>query len=315
MSGTSIVRPFSLGRNTTLAGIGLMVLGLFVFSVNDVMGKWLVASYSVGQIVLIRSIAALAVLSPFILREGAAFFRVERPRVQIARAIFATADVGMFYWAVAYLPLADVMTFYLAGPIYVTAMAALFLGERVGPVRWIAVLVGFGGVLVALGPSILQFSWPSLIALGGSLGFSGLMVTTRLSRGAGDVQLVGFQIIAGLIFGIVAAPFAWVTPDSTGLVMLGLLGIVSMFAFVCVNRALKLAPASVVVPYQYTLIVWAVVFGYFIFDELPRATTLLGAAIIVGAGIFLFLHEQAQKRQQARSGESAIGDTPLEPRP
>lgn len=315
MSGTSIVRPFSIGRNTTLAGIGLMVFGLFVFSVNDVMGKWLVASYSVGQIVLLRSVAALAVLSPFILREGAAFFRVERPRVQLARAAFATADVVLFYWAVAYLPLADVMTFYLAGPIYVTAMAALFLGERVGPARWIAVLVGFGGVLVALGPSIFQFSWPSLIALAGSLGFSGLMVTTRLSRGAGDVQLVGFQIIAGLVFGIVAAPFAWVTPDMTGLVMLGLLGIVSMFAFVCVNRALKLAPASVVVPYQYTLIVWAVVFGYFIFDEIPRTTTLLGAAIIVGAGVFLFLHEQAQKRQQARNGESTIGDTPLEPRP
>ncbi|MGV6873898.1 DMT family transporter [Pseudochelatococcus sp. B33] len=318
MSDTSIVRPFSVGRNTTLAGIGLMVFGLFVFSVNDVMGKWLVATYSVGQILLIRSIAALAVLAPFILREGASFFNIVRPRVQIARALCGTAEVALFYWAVAYLPLADVMTFYLASPIYVTAMSALFLGERVGPARWLAVIVGFGGVLIALGPSIAHLSWPSLIALAGSLSFSGLMVMTRLSRGAGDLQLVAFQIVGGLAFGIIAAPFGWVVPDVAGLAMLGLLGIVSMVAFLCVNRSLKLAPASVVVPYQYTIIVWAVVFGYVFFDEVPEVTTLLGAAIIVGAGIFLFLREQAQKRLsqcQTEAEPPVTAEIPLEPRP
>lgn len=315
MSGTSFASSLSVGRNTTAAGIGLMVFGLFVFGANDVMGKWLVATYSVGQILLIRSFAALLILGPFIWRERATFFRVERPRVQIARAICGTAEVALFYWAVAYLPLADVMTFYLAGPIYVTAMSALFLGERVGPARWLAVLAGFGGVLIALGPSIANLSWPSLIALAGSVSFSGLMVMTRLSRGAGDLQLISFQIIGGLVFGLVAAPFAWVTPDPTGFLMLGLLGIISMTAYLCVNRALKLAPASVVVPYQYTLIIWAVVFGYVFFNELPQATTLLGAAIIVGAGIFLFLHEQAHKRASGHEAVPAAAEVPLEPRP
>lgn len=300
MSDTSFARPLSTGRNSTLAGIGLMVFGLFIFGVNDVMGKWLVATYSVGQIILIRSIAALAILAPFILREGVgSFLSMPRPRVQIGRAMCGIADVALFYWAVAYMPLADVMTFYLAGPIYVTVVSALFLGERVGPARWLAVLVGFGGVLIALGPSIANLSWPSLIALAGSLSFSGLMVMTRLARGTGDLQLVTTQIVGGLLFGIVAAPFSWVAPDMSGLVMLCMLGIVSMIAFLCVNRALKLAPASVVVPYQYTLIVWAVVFGYLFFNEIPQATTLVGAATIVGAGVFLFLHEQAQKRRPA----------------
>lgn len=315
MSDTSIVRPLPVGRNTTLAGIGLMVFGLFVFGINDVMGKWLVATYSVGQILLIRSIAALAILAPFIWREGASFFSIARPRVQIARAICGTAEVALFYWAVIYLPLADVMTFYLAGPIYVTAMSALFLGERVGPARWLAVLAGFGGVLIALGPSIASLSWPSLIALAGSLTFSGLMVLTRLSRGTGDLQLVSFQIIGSLVFGAVVAPFSWVMPDASGFLLVGLLGIISMSAYLCVNRALKLAPASVVVPYQYTLIVWAIVFGYVFFDEVPKVTTLLGAAIIVGAGVFLFLREQAQKQKSENAAEPMVAQAPLEPRP
>ncbi|MFC0219766.1 drug/metabolite transporter (DMT)-like permease [Pseudochelatococcus lubricantis] len=315
MSDTSFVRSSPVAANTTLAGIGLMVFGLFVFGINDVMGKWLVATYSVGQILLIRSAAAFAILAPFIWRAGLSSFRdMPHPRVQIIRALCGTADVALFYWAVAYLPLADVMTFYLAGPIYVTAMSAVFLGERVGPTRWTAVLVGFLGVLIALGPSIVALSWPSLIALAGSVAFSGLMVTTRLSRGTGDVQLVTVQVAAALVCGLIAAPFGWVTPDMTDFFMLGLLGVVSMSAFLCVNRALKLAPASVVVPYQYTLIVWAVVFGYVFFGEMPKATTLLGAAVIVGAGIFLFFREQANARL-ARAQQQEQEGAALPPRP
>lgn len=317
MSDTSVASSLSTGRNTILAGIGLMVVGLFLFAANDVMGKALVATYSVGQMLLIRSAAALALLGPFIWRERAGFFNVDRPRVHIARVLCGTAEVAMFYWAASFLPLADLVTFYLAGPIYVTVMAGLFLGERVGRARWLAVFVGFGGVLVALGPSLTQFSWASLIALAGSLCFSGLMIMTRISRGAGDVQLITFQLIGGAIFGLVFTPFAWTAPDLPGFFMLCLLGIVSMVAYLFVNRSLKLAPASAVAPYHYTLIVWAVIFGYLFFGEIPKATTLLGAAIIVGAGVFLFLREQAQKRlldRNAISAASIITETHPKPR-
>lgn len=299
MSDVSLGRSSSLAANSSLAGIGLMVFGLFMFAANDVMGKWLVTHYSVGQVLLIRSIAALVILSPFIFRAGIkSFLHMPRPGIQLGRAVCATAEVALFYWATIYMPLAEVMTFYLAGPIYVTAMSALFLGERVGWRRWVAVMVGFCGVLIALGPSIINLSWGSLIALVGSLGFSGLMVMTRLSRGTSDVHLVSVQLLGGLIFGLVAAPLSWVQPSNQHLLMMALLGIISMVAYICVNRALKLAPASVVVPYQYTIIVWAILFGYIFFSELPSITTLIGAAIIVAAGIFIFLREQAAARSQ-----------------
>ncbi len=110
-------------RRAALAGIALMVAGIFLFAVNDTLGKWLVATYSVGQVLLVRSLAALALLAPFIWRDRASFAAAPRRGLQALRAVFATVEVACFYWAVAYLPLADVMAYYLAGPIFVTAIA------------------------------------------------------------------------------------------------------------------------------------------------------------------------------------------------
>jgi drug/metabolite transporter (DMT)-like permease len=286
-------------RNATLAGIGLMVLGIFAYSVNDVMGKWLVSTYSVPQVLLIRSIFALAILVPFIWREGReAFMTMPRPGLQLLRGLAVILDVTCFYWSVAYLPLADVMTYYLAGPIYVTALSPFLLGERVGWRRWTAVIVGFVGVLIALRPSADTLSLPALAAFGGSLSFSLLMIITRKLRGTSETVLITIQVIAPLVLGVVVAPLGWLQPSHLDFVLLGLLGVVSMMAGFCVNRALKLAPASVVVPYQYTMIVWAVVFGYVFFADIPRLQTLIGATIIVAAGLFIFLREQAAARKQ-----------------
>ncbi|MDJ1159173.1 DMT family transporter [Chelatococcus sp. SYSU_G07232] len=299
MTFTQIRRAVLEPRHATLAGIGMMVTGIFLFSVNDVMGKWLVATYPVAQVLLVRSLAALIMLAPFIRREGVAAFRgAPRPGLQILRVVFSTLEVACFYWAVTSLPLADVMTYYLAGPIYVTALSALFLGEKVGWRRWAAVTAGFAGVLVALQPSPATLTLPALVSLAGSLFFALLMITTRKLSGTSDTVLVTGQTVAALLLGLVMAPFAWVAPGGRDLALLSLLGIVAMVAHVCVNRALKLAPASVVVPYQYMLIVWAVVFGYLVFGDVPQASTLVGAAIIVGAGLFIFLREQSLARPQ-----------------
>jgi drug/metabolite transporter (DMT)-like permease len=289
MTTESIVNP----RSTVVAGIGLMLLGCFMFSLNDTMGKWLVATYSVGQLLLIRSIAALILLAPFIYREGlSSFTSAPRPKLQILRAVLSSLEVALFYWAVVYLPLADVVTFYLAGPIFVTALSPVLLGEKIGWKRWSAVIVGFIGVLIAMRPSVASFSLPALIALGGSVLFALLMIATRTVRGTSDTVLVTTQTIGALALGIVSAPFNWVTPSPRDFLLLSLLGVVAMFAHVFVNRSLKLAPASIVVPYQYTLILWAMVLGYLAFGDVPEVFLITGAGIIVAAGIYIFLREQ-----------------------
>jgi drug/metabolite transporter (DMT)-like permease len=277
-----------------MAGIGLMLLGIFFFALNDALGKWLIATYSVGQLLLVRSIAGLVFLAPFLRREGwGAFTNAPRPLLQWLRPVFATFEVACFYWALASMPLADVMTFYLAGPIYVTAVSPLLLGEHVGWRQWIAVIGGFVGVMVALNPSAHSLTPAAFVAIAGSFSFSILMVCTRLVRGTSDVVLVTTQTVGALVFGAAVAPFTWVALEWRDTLLLALLGVTAMIAHMLINRSLKLAPASVVVPYQYSTIFWAIILGFIFFGDVPSAAMLTGAGIIIAAGIYIFFHEQA----------------------
>ena len=271
-----------------------MLLATLMFSLNDVLGKWLVATYSVAQILLLRGFAALLILSPFIVRAGLDAFRnAPQPGLQVLRVVLATTEVACFYLSVWYLPLADAMTFYLAGPIYVTAMSALFLGEKVGIHRWSAVIVGFVGVVIALNPSVGSLGVGSLVALFGSFIYAIFMVVTRQVKSTPNVVLAAAQATGGLAFGAVGAPLTWVAVESgSHVLLLLLLGAVSIVAIIFVNQSLRLAPASVVVPYQYSLIVFAVIFGYVFFGDTPQPHTLIGAAIIVASGLYIFIREQ-----------------------
>ncbi|MGE0062582.1 MAG: DMT family transporter [Xanthobacteraceae bacterium] len=299
-SSSSAQYPKDAHAPRHLAGIGLMALGIFLFALNDALGKWLIATYSVGQLLLIRSAAALVFLAPLIWRERlVSFTAAPRPFIQLLRAVLATLEVACFYWALAYMPLADVMTFYLAGPIYVTAMSPFLLGEKVGWRRWAAVLAGFFGVMIALNPSGQSLSPAALVAIAGSFSFSLLMICTRLVPGTSDVVLVTSQTVAALIFGVVVAPFAWTPPRLEDSLLLILLGVTAMMAHMCINRSLKIAPATVVVPYQYTTIVWAVLLGFFIFGDIPTVSMLAGAATIIAAGLYIFVRERVRARPHA----------------
>jgi len=289
-------------RENIAAGIGLMVLGMFIFSVNDALGKWLAATYTVAQILLFRSAAAAVVLVPVLRAEGLRqAMWMPRPWLETLRVGLATAETICFYAAVSVLPLADAVTYYLAGPIYVTLIAALFLGEKVGWRRWTAVLVGFGGVILALQPTTGIFGWHALIAFAGSVIYALLMIVTRMLRGTSPTVMAAWQIWTGLLFGLATAWWHW-TPIANGfdILLLGLLGVVALGAIVCVNRSLAYAPASVVVPYQYTMIVWAIVFGYVFFGDVPDLLTLLGAAIIVGAGLFIYFRERKVRGEMSK---------------
>ncbi|MBP2558431.1 S-adenosylmethionine uptake transporter [Neorhizobium galegae] len=279
----------ALGGNAVLAGVLLFLLGAFMFSLNDAMGKWLVASFSVGQVLVIRSFGAFFVLGPMIARQPiSTLYKVERIPLQVLRIVFATGDLALFYAAVIYLPLADVMTFYMAGPIYVAALSHFLLGERIGWRRWLAVLIGFVGVVIALRPSSQMLAWPSVFGLVGSLSFALTLVLNRRLRATTDATLVTWQTVAGLVAGIFLSIGHW-SPFNVGeLLALLLLGVVACIAHLLITRSLKLAPASVLAPLQYTLLVWAVILGWLFFGDLPDAQTWMGAGIIVIAGLFIF---------------------------
>ncbi|WP_034854415.1 DMT family transporter [Sinorhizobium sojae] len=284
--------------STARTGVLIMLLGMLMFSLNDVMGKWLVATYSVGQVVLIRSIAAGVVLLPFLwLRGPKKLVAVERPGLQLARVVASTAEVFAFYFAVVTLPLADVMTYWLGGPIYVAAVSPLVLKEPVGWRRWTAIAIGFVGVIIALEPSSQALTLPALISILGSMFFAFMMVSGRSLRGTPDTTLAFWQIVGAAVAGLLWAPFDWTPLKPLDTALLGLLGVVAMLAHVLVNRALKLADAATVAPLQYTLLFWAIVFGWLIFGDSPRLSMVLGAGLIVASGLFIFFREQQLKRQ------------------
>lgn len=289
-----------------LHGIATMLLGIGLFAGGDAVGKLMAGTYPAAEILLLRSIPPLLLLLPLLpvasLSRGGGWPRPARVGWHVLRAGLSTLEVACFFAAVARLPLADALTFYLAGPVYVTALSAPLLGERVGRARWGAVLAGFAGVVVALDPGTSggPGNGASLVALCGSLAYAGSLVVTRALRESTEPVLTAWQFAGTLLFGAVAfgagfVPGGWLVPSGRDLVLLCGGGVVSMLGNLCVTRALRLAGASVVVPYQYTIIVWAVLNGWLVFGDVPHAATLAGAGMVVGAGLFIAARE-------ARSG-------------
>jgi drug/metabolite transporter (DMT)-like permease len=300
------MRRFFLGRSPAATGVLVMLLGMLMFAMNDAMGKWLVTSYSLGQVVLIRSLAALVMLSPMLWKTGAvSLTRVERPWLQLSRVVLSTIDVFGFYFAVAYMPLADVMTYWLAGPIYVAALSPFLLGEKVGWRRWSAIVVGFIGVLVALQPGAATLTLPALISIAGSAAFAFMIVSGRQLRNTPDSTLAFWQLMGAGIVGVVLAPFDWRPIDSSmDLALLCLLGVVSTSAHLLVNRALKLADAAAVAPLQYTLLLWAIIFGWMFFGDVPQTHMLAGAALIVASGLYIVFRENWLKKNRPETTEA-----------
>ncbi|KQS76144.1 multidrug DMT transporter permease [Rhizobium sp. Leaf384] len=292
-----VARPVGLG-------IVFMLLGMLLFSLNDTMGKWLVETYPVLQLMAIRSVAALLVLLPLVLSRGLSnVIRVERPGLQALRSLLFAIDATAFYFAVRFMPLADAMIYWLAVPIYVAALSPFLLGEKVGWRRWTAILIGFAGVLVALDPSRESLSLPALVAFFGSACFAIAIILGRTLRTTPDMTLVVWQFVGSLVFslvGIAVVPGSWIPLDPETILLPALLGVVAMSAHVLVSRSLKLADAATVVPLQYTLLFWAVVFGWIFFGDVPRPSVIIGAALIVASGLFILFREQTIKKGHPR---------------
>lgn len=279
------------GMSGNTVGALLMLLAMAAFALNDALGKWLVADYGVAQVILLRSAAALVVMVPFLLRGGRVVARIRstpRPRVQALRAVCTTAEVFFFYLAVSHMPLADVMAFWMAAPIYVVAVSPLLLGERVGARTWGAVVLGFAGVLILLAPTLHLSPAGAVFALLGTGAFAAMMILGRFLRETPDRDLVLFQIGAAAVAGAVLAPLDWQPVGSGGdLALMALLGVVATVAHMLVTRALKMADASVVAPLQYSLLVWGAIFGFVLFGDVPAQGMLLGAALVVGSGLIV----------------------------
>jgi drug/metabolite transporter (DMT)-like permease len=275
-----------------LRGVAILLLSSAIFAFSNAIAKWSAQAFPIGEAMMIRSAVAVVLIAPFARPTAMVRALGANPGLHLLRVAFSAGEVGCFYWALASLQLVDVTTFYLAAPILLTVIAALSLNEGIGRARWLATLAGFAGVLIALRPSSAAVSSPALIALAGSTMYSVVLAATRQLHQTPKGVLVASQFIVLLAASAATVPFAWVTPSPAQALMLGLVGVLSMLGNVAVARAFQLAPASALAPFQYVSILWSALFGYLAFADVPDGATLLGAAIIIGAGLFILLRER-----------------------
>jgi S-adenosylmethionine uptake transporter len=274
-------------------GVGLYLVGVGLFSVNDALGKWLVADYGVGQLMMLRSIGAAVVLAPIVVALRVDLIDPRQAPLQILRILIASVDTFAFYYATRFMPLADVMTFYMATPLIVTALSAPLLGEKVERFRWIAVIVGFAGVVIALRPSPQMFSWAAPLALFGATMFALSQTITRELRRTHWLPLVLWQFVGSGLIGAATVPWAWTTPSPFDVGLMFLVGVVSMTCFIFITRALALARAAVLAPLQYSAILWAAMMGWLVWRDAPTLPIILGNAIIIGSGLFVAMRGRA----------------------
>ena len=274
-------------RGTAGLGVALYLIGVFLFALNDALGKWLVADYGVGQLMLLRSIGAGAVLAPMMLALRVSIIEAPQAPLQILRVLCMAGDTFAFFTATRFMPLADVMTFYMAAPLIVTALSAPLLGERVERFRWIAVAIGFVGVVIALRPTSQMFSWAAPLALSGATMFALGQTLTRKLRGAHWLQLTVWQFAAAGLVGAATVPFVWTAPSAFDLGPLFLAGVISMGCFILLARALALARAAVLAPLQYSAILWATIMGWLVWRDAPTLPIIAGNALIIGGGLFV----------------------------
>jgi drug/metabolite transporter (DMT)-like permease len=285
-------RPFA-DLHATSAAVVIMLTSMLLFTTNDAVGKWLTHSYSVSMLIFCRGIAGIILLSPFLWRAGwRKLFIVDRPILLLVRVALTIVDSYAFYFAVSYLPLADVMTYWLAAPIYVATFSPLLLGEHVGWRRWTAIAIGFVGVIVALEPSRALLSWSAIVSIIGSLAFGFVLLSARSLKETPGITMIFWQTAGALLVSSLVVPLSWKTPQTFDLLPLALLGLLAMLAHVMINWAFKLADAAAVAPLQYTQLFWAIVFGWLVFGDFPSIAKFIGAGLIIASGLYIFFRER-----------------------
>jgi drug/metabolite transporter (DMT)-like permease len=289
-------------RNNNLGAL-YTVLAMLGFAAMDAMSKWLVADYPIGPMMWIRYAVFCGFAWLVVRRNGLkASFRTRRPWLQGSRAVLAVIESAIFVLAFKYLPLADAHALGATSPLIVIALGVLFLGEKAGAARWLAVAAGFAGMLLIVRPGFKALDWPMLLPLGGALLWAVYQILVRLcSREDSAETTLVWSAFAAFAATTLVGPLQWQWPSALGwtlLIVTALLGALSHYALI---KAFDHAEASAVQPYSYTLLVWVTLLGALVFGDFPDGWTILGAAVIVASSLYIWRHDRREAAQTATS--------------
>jgi drug/metabolite transporter (DMT)-like permease len=274
-------------------GIGFVILMTICFSSLDASAKHFSSALPLWVLLWGRYFFNFLFVALFFLRGAPKEIIYTRNiKLQILRSILLVASTLTFWLALMFLPLADCTVILFVSPLLVTMLAAPLLGERVDRHRWAAVILGFVGMMVVMRPGFTIFDWVSILPLITAFFYAGVQISTRiLGRTEGALTTLLYSSAGGVIICTIGVLFFWVTPSIEQWLVLGLMGFLGALGHYLMIKAYKIAPASLLVPFDYTTLIWATILGFAVFGDLPDTWTVLGAIIIMSSGLYLIRRE------------------------
>lgn len=295
-------------RRGQILGTLCLCVGVAVFSLQDIVIKLLSGTYPVHQVMVVRSLAAIPFLLLFVhLEAGVRALRTPRARALTVRGATMIVSYGAYYLAFPAMPLAAAVSLWFVAPLAITAVAGVMLGERVGLGRWVAVMVGFAGVLVIMRPGAGIMDVAAILPVSAALAYAFAQVLARRLGATERASVMGFYqngaflagaLLLSLVFGTGAHAGAshpslafltrpWTVPTWFDLGLLAACGPIAALGVYLLGNAYRLAEASRVAPFEYTGLIWGVLWGYTFWAEVPAWTTLGGVVLLLGAGLYV----------------------------
>jgi drug/metabolite transporter (DMT)-like permease len=291
--------PTSFHRDNRPLGIVLMMLGALVMTTTDAGGKWvMVQGFHVAQLNFVRGFFALAILAPIVLKEGGfAALKTKRPIAHGLRSLLLVFLANSWFFSLTTLPLAEATAIALCAPLCMTALSVVLLGDKVGPYSWVAVGIGFAGMLLIIRPGTALFNPMFLLPAFAAVGYATYMVTNRMLSSTESVTSITlYPQLAIMAVSSIWVPFVWQDMSWTAFAGMAFTGTAAGLGHLLLTYAFRYASPSVLAPLDYMALLWATIFGYVLFGQLPDITAWAGMALIVAAGLIVIYREAVASR-------------------
>ena len=299
--------------STNLQGISFLMLAMFVFSLQDIAIKWIGGDYPVLEIVIVRNLVALpCTLALFRLEGRRGWPTTQRYKLEYVRGLLLFVSFTTYMMGLAAIPLADVGAIRNSAPLLITFLSVVWLGEKVGPRRWLSLFIGFIGVLIIIRPGATTFNIGSVFILLTTLTYAlNVMVTRQLRTTDSSATMAYYSTLVYLVAAIVLTPLsifigeipnahpsiafllrAWTMPTLLDVLIMAGLGLIWASGMYLIARAYSLAEASTAAPFEYVALLFSIFWGFAIWGEIPSLATWIGAFLTVGSGLYILYREQ-----------------------
>lgn len=303
---STILKKHISNRTSEARSIMWMLCSCFLSSVMAAITKHIAVNMPPLEMVFFRNLFAVLCLFPWVIKWGLPHVKAANFRLYFSRSISSLFAMSMFFYAISVIPLTDAIALTFAVPLITTLFASIFLGEKVGSARWIALFVGFSGVLVIVRPGHSGFNYATLMVLASTIAWSvSNILIKKLSHTDHPRAMVFIMMLIMTPLTLPGALYVWQPPHFNELIWLALLGAVTNEAQFCMNKAYKGAQMSVVMPFDFSRLIFTTVLAYLFFSEIIDIWTLVGALIIFSSAVYI-AHRESRFRRFRREAPEVL---------